>query len=127
MAVISKTGLVRMLSAVVSKELYVKLYTNNKNISTETSAKDLVEARGGGYKPIVMRKGDWKVIVENGAVQAKRREVTWKFTSRVGKVFGYYVTDYDGTLIWGTKFKTPFEAEREGDTIKVNPTLVMER
>lgn len=109
-----------------SKNLVVKLYTNNYTpVQTSTTA-SFTEATGGGYSSIALTNGSWTVSVGNDPSDAVYAQQTFTFTGALTTnptVYGYYVVANNGSgnLVWAELFGTSFTPANNGDTIKITP------
>lgn len=106
--------------------LTLKLYTNNYTPVDTSTAGSFTEASGAGYAAKTLTNGSWTVTPANDPSDAVYAEQTWTFTGALAgsaSVYGYFVVDADGTLIFaellGTGF--PFQPLLNGDQIKVTP------
>jgi hypothetical protein len=111
-----------------SKNLKLKLYSNNYTpVQTSTHA-NFTEVTGGGYAAITLTNGSWTVTVGNDPSDAVYAEQTFTFTGTIGGsgiVYGYYIVDDDGSgsnvLIYAELFGTSFTPANNGDNIKLTP------
>jgi len=113
------------------KNLTLKLFcTNITPADTDTaSTYASSEAQGGGYNAITLTSGSWTVTVANDPSDAVYTQQTFTFTGALTTnttVYGYYVVDADGVLIWAEAF-TPFTPANNGDTIKITPKFQLSK
>ncbi len=109
-----------MLRAVVSLGRKVHLYANDVHPSREHDLKAFQEVTGGGYAPVELAADDWVVREDGKLCVATRPPVKWAFTSGVGNIFGYYVTDAGGALLWAERLApAPFLAANPGDKLRI--------
>jgi hypothetical protein len=113
-----------------SKNLSMKLYTNDYTpLQTSTTA-SFTSASGGGYAHIALLSGSWTVTPANDPSDATYAEQTYTFTGALdgsATVYGYYVVANagNGDLVWGERFATSFQPANNGDTIKITPRFQM--
>lgn len=107
----------------VPQDLIMRLFANDLKPSKSTGRSDVEEVFGGGYSPKELEAFRWSFMNGNPSV-AQYPEVVWAFDSPVGKVFGYYLTRTDGSLLWLERFHNgPYEIDTRGDKIKVSPKI----
>lgn len=115
-----------------SKDLALKLYTNDYT-PVDTSAKaNFTEAAGGGYDDKHLSNASWTVTPANDPSDAVYAEQTWTFTGPLtgnATVYGYFIVDDNGAgeLVWGERFATSFTPANNGDQIKVTPKFQMSK
>jgi hypothetical protein len=117
-------------AAAGSKDLTLKLYTNNY-IPLDTSvAGDFTEASGGGYSAATLANGSWTVDTGHNPSDAVYAEQTWTFTgalSASATIYGYFVVDADGTLILAEKFDYSFTPAKNGDQLRLTPKIQLSK
>lgn len=110
-----------------SKNLTLKLFTNNITPGTTTVVGDLTEAAGGGYAAITLTNGSWTVSSVTTPRQAAYAQQTFTFTGALtstATVYGYYIVDGNGVLYAAEKAGTITPANN-GDTYILTPKLTM--
>lgn len=111
--------------------LTLKLYCSNTTPADTDTAGTYTEASGGGYAAITLTNGSWTVTVGNDPSDATYAQQTFTFTgaldSAVPIVYGYFVVDADGTLIWAERFSASFTPANNGDQIKVTPKFELSK
>lgn len=108
--------------ATADNHFYLRLFVNNVNPAQ--SGISYTEASGGGYAAKTLSNGSWTVTVGNDPSDAVYALQTFTFTGPLTTnttVYGYYVTDGDGVVLWAEKFTTSFTPADNGDNIKVTP------
>ncbi len=104
--------------------LTLKLFTNDYTPVQTSVAGSFTEASGGGYAAKTLTNGSWTVTVGNDPSDAVYAEQTFTFTGALSgsaTVYGYFVVDADGTLVWAERFSSSFQPANNGDTIKITP------
>ena len=110
--------------------LTLKLYSNDYTPVDTSVAGSFTVVSGGGYADKTLTNGSWTVTPANDPSDAVYAEQTFTFTGVIGGtgiVYGYYVLDADGTLVWGERFGTSFTPANNGDNIKVTPKFQMSK
>jgi hypothetical protein len=110
--------------------LTLKLYSNDYTPVDTSVAGSFTEVSGGGYAAITLTNGSWTVTVGNDPSDAVYAQQTFTFTGTIGgsgTVYGYFVVDADGTLVWAERFATSFTPAQNGDNIKVTPKFQMSK
>jgi len=103
--------------------LTIKLFVTNVTPGQPSTASSFTEAVGGGYAAKTLTNGSWTVTAANDPSDAVYADQTWTFTGALTTnldVYGYYVIDADGTLIWAENFGTVFRPANTG-TLTVTP------
>lgn len=84
------------------------------------------EAAGGGYAARTLTCGLWVVNPANDPSDAVYPSQTFLFTGPLSTnptIYGYYVTNADGTVIYAERFDTAFTPLSNGDSRSVIPTF----
>ncbi len=128
--IITAAAKAQALAYLVSKDTSVKsltlrLFANNYSLTDTTTATNLVEvSAGNGYAPIALTGSSWSAGTSGTNLTYPQQ--TWTFTGPVGNIYGYYVTDSSGTLMFAETFPTgPYNVQNNSDVINVNITLQM--
>jgi len=108
--------------------LTLKLFATNVTPSATgaDTAAAFTEAAGGGYAAITLTNGagNWTQSAVGGIEQVAYAQQTFTFTGALttnATIYGYYVVDADGELIWAEKAGSTFTPANNGDTYKVTP------
>lgn len=110
--------------AVAGKNLTLKLYTNDITPADTDTAGTYTEANGGGYGAATLNNGSWTVTVANDPSDAVYAQQTFTFSGPLTgnpDIYGYFVVDADGVLVWAERFGAKFTPINSGDNIKVTP------
>lgn len=111
-----------------TKDLTLKLYVNDVTPSTSgaDTAATFTTAVGGGYADITLTNGSWTVSAVGGVRQAAYAQQTFTFTGPLTTntiIYGYFVVDHDGDLIFAERAGSTFTPTNNGDTYKVTPIV----
>jgi hypothetical protein len=113
-----------------SKDLTLKLYTNNLGTLVDTLiASSFVEAVGGGYAAKTITNGSW-TIGTAALRQATYAKQTWTFTGALTgpqTIYGYYLVDSDGVAQWAQEFSTPFTPVNNGDPLSITLAFALSK
>jgi hypothetical protein len=110
-----------------SKNLKLRLFSNNYTPVDTSILSNFTEVTGGGYVAITLTNGSWTITVGNDPSDAVYTEQTFTFTGAIGGsgiVYGYYIEDNDGStgvLIWAELLPAPFTPSQNGDNVKITP------
>jgi len=101
--------------------LYVNLYSP----SPLDSAASYLECTIPGYGPIGIVPAEWTGPALSGAIaQWVYPKITWTFdayTSSQQTIFGYYVTDASGKVLFSELFPAPFPVPPQGGSLPLIP------
>ncbi len=106
------------------KDLTLKLFVTDVTPSDTSVAGDFTEATGGGYAAKTLSNASWTVTVGNDPSDAVYAQQTYTFTGALTTnpdIYGYFVVDADGTLVWAEKFASTFTPANNGDALKITP------
>lgn len=106
----------------------VKLFTNNYTPLTTSVAGDFTEAAGGGYAAITLTAGSFTVSTSSSPRTATYAQQTFTFTGALtgsAVIYGYFVVDEDGVLLFAEKASSTFTPATSGDTYKVTPSFAL--
>lgn len=112
------------------RNLTLKLFCNDITPADTDVASTYVEAVGGGYVSKTLTNGSWTVTVANDPSDALYAEQIYTFTGPLTTnptVYGYFVVDADGVLVWPEKFGTSFTPANNGDQIKITPKFQLSK
>ncbi len=112
------------------KNLTIKLFATNVTPADTSIASSFTEASGGGYASKTLTNGSWTVTVSNDPSDAVYAAQTWTFTGPLTTnpvVYGYYVVNADGVLIYAEKLGTAFTPHNNGDQLLITPTFRMSK
>jgi len=112
--------------ATAGDDFVLRLFANN--VTPAQTGITYTEADGGGYAAITLTNGSWTVTTGNDPSDAVYAQQTFTFTGPLTTnttVYGYYVTDEDGVILWAERFSTSFTPADNGDNIKITPKFQM--
>jgi len=115
-----------------SKDLVVKLFTNDYTpVDTDTTAQ-YTEAAGGGYVTKTLANGSWTITVGNDPSDGVFAEQIWTFTGPLSGnaiIYGYYIVDNNGSgvLVWAERLAASFQPSQNGDQLKITPKFQLSK
>src|SRR3990172_11252237 len=110
--------------------LTIKLFTNNVTPADTDTAGTYTEATGGGYAAKTITNGSWTGTVGNDPSDAAYAQQNSTFTGALTTnptIYGYYVVDADGTLLWAEKLAASFTPANNGDELKITPKFQLSK
>ena len=111
------------LKNAASQNQILHLYSNDPTISDLTVLTDFTEVTGSGYSQISLLGSNWTVNPTN--TTASYPEQTFIFSGAV-LVYGYYVTNTDGDLLWCERFtNAPFSIPASGGQIAITLNITL--
>lgn len=111
------------LKNAASQNQILHLYSNDPTISDLTVLTDFTEVTGSGYSQISLLGSNWTVNPTN--TTASYPEQTFIFSGAV-VVYGYYVTNTDGDLLWCERFtNAPFSIPASGGQIAITLNITL--
>jgi hypothetical protein len=128
--VVPNEGERRLLEYIVNKtpttNLVLHLYVNSVNLSLENfTASSFTEATAGGYASATLAGSNWTASTAGSGVSSAVYNSSITFTFSTGQsVYGYYVTDTSGQILWAEEFSgAPFNLPVGGGEISVRPQV----
>jgi len=112
------------------KNLTLKLFVNDVTPVDTSVAGDFTVAAGGGYGNITLTNGSWAVADAAGIRTGSYAQQTFAFTGALdggATIYGYYIIDADGVLVWAERLAASFTPANNGDTLKVTPKFQMSK
>lgn len=107
--------------------LTLKLFVSNTTPSTSgaDTAGTYTEAAGGtGYSAITLTAASWTVSTVANIVQAAYAKQTFTWTGNPSEtVYGYFIVDADGVLIYAERAAATFTPTANGDYYEVTPAF----
>ncbi len=111
--IVPNVGEVAIAQRILDQVLTLKLYSNNIVPDENVTANSFIEVTGGGYSSIILAYANW-IISENGVCTYPGYNFRFTgATSGPGTVYGYYIVNPAGVLLWAERFPTgvlPFTA-----------------
>lgn len=127
--VVPNEGERKMLEYIVNKSSptnpVLRLYTNEVDLYAEAfSAISFTEASAPGYVAVTLTGSNWSVTTTSGiSTAAYATSVTFNF-SAAQTLYGYYVTDSAGVVLWAERFPSaPFTLPAGGGEVVVRPQV----
>jgi len=110
--------------------LTLKLFTNNVTPADTDTAGTYTEASGGGYSAITLTNGSWTLTVGDDPSDVVYAQQTFTFTGALSgsaTVYGYFVVNAGGTLLWAEQLGASFQPANNGDTLKITPKFQLSK
>lgn len=114
--------------ATAGDNITMKLFVND--VTPARSGVSYTEAVGGGYVDIdlTIAAASW-TTADNSPPDAIYAQQTYTFIGALDSpnttIYGYYMVDADGTVLWAEKLTAPFTPANNGDTLKITPKFQM--
>ena len=108
----------------------IKLFVIDVTPADTNTAATYTEATGGGYASKTLTNGSFTVTVGNDPSDAVYAQQVWTFTGALTTnptIYGYYVVDADGTLLWAEKLAASFTPANNGDELKITPKFQLSK
>lgn len=112
------------------RNLTLKLFATNVTPADTDTAGTYTEATGGGYSAKTLSNGSWTVTVGNDPSDAVYAAQEFTFTGALTTnttVYGYFVVDADGVLLWAEKLTSGFTPANNGDKLTITPKFQMSK
>jgi len=96
----------------------LKLYTNDYTPLDSSTAGSFTVATGGGYADKALTNGSWTPSQVGGIQQVAYAQQVFTFTGALTgnpTLYGYYVVDGDGVLVYAERFAINFTPANNGD------------
>jgi len=108
-----------------SKDLTLKLFCNDITPSDSDVVGDYTEAVGGGYASKTLTCGSWTISIADGIAQAVYVQQSFYLTGTLTTnttIYGYFVVDGDGSLMWADLLDTPFDTTVGASYVNIDIT-----
>lgn len=126
---VPRAAQVLFLQRILTADCKLKLFSNNHTPAQTDTVSSLTEVSGGGYAIITLTFAEWTITEGDPCVALYNDYQDFNFTgvtSGPGTIYGYYITDEDGTnLLWEERFDSadvPFSPVN-GSLIRIKPRL----
>lgn len=93
-----------MLNTANSSNQTLKLFKTNVTVSASTVVGDLTEADFSGYSAKTLTRGSWTVTQVSSKASASYSDQTFTASSGSQTLYGYYIVDNSGNLLWAENF-----------------------
>lgn len=111
--------------------LTLKLFTSNTTPADTDTAATYTEAAGGGYAAKTLTAGSWTVAQVSNIATASYAKQDFAFTGALtgaASVYGYFVVDGSGTLIFAEKrSEGTYTPANSGDVFAVTPVFQLSK
>lgn len=121
-------GEAALLRYIVGKEIpdnpVMKLFSNDHTPSDLSTISNFTESSTTGYAAFTLVGTNWWITcTEAGVTSALYSEHTFTFSTNA-TVYGYYITDTSGRLLWCERFSTvAFVIPEGGGSITIAPKI----
>lgn len=122
-------GAVQILTSYFNKSqpaggnnLTLCLFVNDMTPSDTNTSASFTEPTGGGYATKTLTAGSWTVTTTGGISQAAYAQQTFTFTGALdgaASIYGYFVKDADGEVIFAERATASWAPVENGDTYKI--------
>ncbi len=112
------------------QDLTLHLYINDHTPQDTDTAATYSEASGGGYAAKPLTTGDWSIYNDAGIMAAAFAQQIFEFTGPLdldATIYGYFVTDSAGTLLWAERAPAVFTPAVLGDIMRVTPEIQLSK
>lgn len=101
-----------------ANDLTWKLYSNDITPNLTHTAADFTEVTSdGGYRSHIAHGANW-TFTEGTTAIAEYPKESFIFTGASGNIYGWYLVDGDGNLIFAHRFAQTYNIVNADDTIK---------
>lgn len=110
--------------------LTLRLFVDDQALADTLVAGDLVEADGGGYAAKTLTHGSWTLTTGNDPSDVVYAAQEFTFTGALTTnptIYGYYVTNAAGTLLWAERLAAAFTPAANGDKLTVTPKFQLSK
>lgn len=108
--------------------LKLKLFSNDRTPASGDTAASYTEVAGGGYANVSFTGASWTVTAGSPSTASYAAQ-TFTFTGTTtapGTIYGYYVTNNTGILLWAQRLTSPpFTPAVNGDSVVVTPQITL--
>lgn len=106
----------------------IKLFCNGITPATDDTAADFTEASGGGYAAKTLTEGSFTVALDagDGVYYASYAAQVFTFTGALTtnpNIYGYYILDGDGDIVYSEVAPAVFTPALNGDTLIIIPKI----
>lgn len=104
----------------------LRLYATNvtPNANGSDTAASYTQAAGGGYAAKELSNGSFTLTTANDPSDVVYAQQTWTFTGALTTnptIYGYYVVDSDGVLVYSELLSASYTPTTNGDTLSITP------
>lgn len=110
--------------------LTLKLFCNDYTPLDSSIASNFTEASGGGYAAKALAYGSWTESNVGGIEQVAYAAQAFVFTGALTTnptVYGYFVVDADGTLLFAERLPAAFTPASNNDELDVTPVFQLSK
>lgn len=119
------------VSGLTLTDVVLRLYVNDVLPDETDTASTYTECTTAGYNSVTLEDGgpdgDWVLNTDgSGITSATFDQIDFVLTDGPVDVYGYYVTDGGGVLMWAERFDTTASLGSGGGTISVTPYIELD-
>lgn len=129
--ILSDMGAVRILQkyfkgevAISGNDYTLGLFVNNITPNDLYEVSNFTEPLDGGYAPKTLLADNFSISTVSGIAQATYPQQTFTFTGVLttnSTIYGYFIYDADGILIYSERASTSFTPMNNGDKLLITP------
>ena len=123
--VVSNSGEVEMLTLLLAGNLTYHLYSNDYTPVEGSVVGNFTEATLAGYSAETITGGTWTIGTTDNITSGSNDDIDFILTG-AGTVYGYYVTNGDGDLMWSERFTSEGTFTSEGGSITITPLIILD-
>lgn len=123
--IVPNVGEVAIAQRILDQALVLRLYSNDVVPSELDTLPSFTEVIGGGYIEINLIYANWVISALGVALYPAHNFSFTGPTSAPGTIFGYYVVNPNGVILWAERFPTsavPF-VPILGSLIRITPRI----
>lgn len=135
--VLTDTGAIQILTKYFQNtlpaggnNLTLKLFVNNITPGDTDTAGTYTEAAGGGYAVKTLTAANFSISAVSNIIQAAYTAQTFTFTGALTTnptIYGYFVVDADGVLIYAEKASAAYTPANNGDAFTMTPVFQLSK
>lgn len=116
----------RALGVETNGDQTIKLYVNDYTPVAGSVAGSFTEMSTLGYAAKTLTAASWTVTTIANVASGTYAQQTWTFTAGSSVVvYGYFVINAAGTILFAERFASPPTIQYTGDIIKITPVVTL--
>lgn len=116
--------------SVADSDVVIKLYKNDYTPNNGTTVSNFVEPNDSYYEAITVNNSVWEITAGDispatptSAINQDEESPIDFIFNEYEKVYGYFVTNSNGDLLWAERFDAPIDLGQDGGTITIVPRM----